>query len=151
MQYFIYQLVDPRDNLPRYVGITQSMKARYDQHVAGELSNLQKNAWVQDLRRVNLLPLMKELERIDSSEFEALQRERHWIRSLIENGMPLVNKMGVVAEPMEKISFYLTPDEARKLNDLEYEQRNRTGRRVNRNDLIRHLIDTCTSESFEGM
>jgi len=51
----------------------------------------------------------------------------------------------------EKISFYLTPDEARKLNDLEYEQRKRTGRRVNRNDLIRYLIDVCSSESFEGM
>ena len=67
------------------------------------------------------------------------------------NGKTVLQQSSEAVRKSEKISFYLTPEETRKLNDLEYEQRNRTGRRVNRNDLIRHLIDICTSESFDGM
>ncbi len=67
------------------------------------------------------------------------------------HGETVEEQSGDTVKKSEKISFYLTPDEAGKLNDLEYEQRKRTGRRVNRNDLIRYLIDTCTSESFEGI
>lgn len=80
--------------------------------------------------------VVKQLDRVDNMQF---------------HGEAVKEQSSETVKKSEKISFYLTPDEARKLNDLEYEQRNRTGRRVNRNDLIRHLIDTCTSDSFEEM
>lgn len=81
----------------------------------------------------------------------AIQQSREEVGQLDSESTKQSHGEEVKQQKSEKISFYLTPDEAQKLNDLEYEQRKRTGRRVNRNDLIRHLIDTCTSESFEGI
>jgi hypothetical protein len=40
-------------------------------------------------------------------------------------------------------SFYLTDKQLRKLDDLAYIYNGRTGKRINRNDVIRHLVDTC--------
>lgn len=44
----------------------------------------------------------------------------------------------------EKISFYLTIEQAEKLDDLAYEHKKRTGKRINRNDIVRYLIDACS-------
>ncbi|HYT42950.1 MAG TPA: hypothetical protein VEP90_11440 [Methylomirabilota bacterium] len=46
----------------------------------------------------------------------------------------------------EKITFYLTTEQVYKLDDLTHEYRKIRGRRINRNDIIRHLIDRCTIE-----
>ena len=86
-----------------------------------------------------------------SNSSTASEQGRDEVKQFDREEKTAFNSETVKQQKSEKISFYLTPDEARKLNDLEYEQRNRTGRRVNRNDLIRYLIDSCTSESFEGM
>jgi len=94
---------------------------------------------------------------IESNGATATQQKGEVVRQLDSedntpfHGLTVKEQDSDAVKKSEKISFYLTPDEARKLNDLEYEQRKRTGRRVNRNDLIRHLVDTCTSESFEGI
>jgi len=49
----------------------------------------------------------------------------------------------------EKISFYLTIEQADKLDDLAYEHKKRTGRRINRNDIVRYLIDQCSLDSLK--
>jgi hypothetical protein len=51
----------------------------------------------------------------------------------------------------EKISFYLAPGQTDKLDDLAYKHKKRTGKRINRNDIVRHLIDQCTLESLDGL
>jgi len=48
-------------------------------------------------------------------------------------------------------SFYLTPDQLRKLDDLAYTYNGRTGKRINRNDIIRHLVDTCDIGNLQGL
>jgi len=50
-----------------------------------------------------------------------------------------------------KVSFYLTPEEEQKLDDLAYEHKKRTGKRINRNDIVRHLIDHCSSEDLQNI
>ncbi len=40
-----------------------------------------------------------------------------------------------------KISFYLTSEQERKLDDLAYDFLQRTGQRINRNDIVRFLVD----------
>jgi len=49
-----------------------------------------------------------------------------------------------------KITFYLTPEQADKLDDLvhTYNMRHK-GKRVNRNDVVRYLIDQCSIESLQ--
>lgn len=55
------------------------------------------------------------------------------------------------AKKQEKISFYLTTEQAEKLDDLAYEHKKRTGRRINRNDIVRYLIEACSIENLENL
>jgi len=51
----------------------------------------------------------------------------------------------------EKISFYLTAEQTEKLDDLTHAYRKKWGKRINRNDLIRHLVDRCNLASFDDL
>lgn len=50
-----------------------------------------------------------------------------------------------------KTSFYLTQEQTDKLDDLAYEHKKRTGQRINRNDIVRHLIDQCDIDSLANI
>jgi hypothetical protein len=50
-----------------------------------------------------------------------------------------------------KVSFYLTAEQEQKLDDLAYEHKKRTGKRINRNDIVRHLIDHCIIENLHDI
>ncbi len=51
-----------------------------------------------------------------------------------------------------KVSFYLTPEQEKKLDDLADDyRRQHEGRRINRNDIVRHLINHCTLETLETL
>jgi hypothetical protein len=51
-----------------------------------------------------------------------------------------------------KVSFYLTPRQEKKLDDLADDyRRQHEGKRINRNDIVRHLINHCTLESLESL
>ena len=43
----------------------------------------------------------------------------------------------------EKITFYLRPDQIDKLDELTLAYKRRTGQRLNRNELVRRMIDRC--------
>ena len=47
-----------------------------------------------------------------------------------------------------KISFYFTAEQEKKLDTLELEYRLRTSRRINRNDIMRYLLDHCNIEDL---
>ena len=49
-------------------------------------------------------------------------------------------------EAREKATFYLAPGQLEKLDDLAHAYRKRTGRRVNRNEIIRFLIERAELE-----
>lgn len=51
-------------------------------------------------------------------------------------------------EAREKATFYLAPGQLEKLDDLAHGYRKRTGRRVNRNEIIRFLIDKAELETL---
>jgi len=44
---------------------------------------------------------------------------------------------------LKQTSFYLLPEQLLKLDDLAHNHYRRTGRRINRNDIVRHLVDRC--------
>ena len=48
-------------------------------------------------------------------------------------------------------TFYLTPEQAEKLDDLAHDYKKHTGQRINRNDIVRYLIDQATLDSLEGI
>jgi hypothetical protein len=44
---------------------------------------------------------------------------------------------------LKQTSFYLSPEQLLKLDDLAHNHYRRTGTRINRNDIVRHLVDRC--------
>lgn len=52
---------------------------------------------------------------------------------------------------LEKTTFYLTLSQAEKLDDLAHDHKKRTGQRINRNDIVRYLIDQATLDSLSGI
>lgn len=51
----------------------------------------------------------------------------------------------------EKTTFYLRPDQLDQLDELVYQYKKRTGRRINRNDVVRQLIDQADVEALLGV
>ena len=50
----------------------------------------------------------------------------------------------------EKISFYLRPDQVDKLDELALAYKKHTGIRLNRNELVRRLIDRADLDILIG-
>ncbi len=46
-----------------------------------------------------------------------------------------------IVKKERKISFYLTSEQERKLDNLAYDFLQRTGKRINSNDIVRFLVD----------
>lgn len=90
--YIVYALVDPRDSRIHYIGCTQNPKARLAAHITGARSakrGRRKVAWLNELRRRGLRPLMIEIERVN--HWRHVERELFWIEKLAEHGAPLTN------------------------------------------------------------
>jgi hypothetical protein len=48
----------------------------------------------------------------------------------------------------EKVTFYLTPGQVEKLDDLVHDYRKRTGKRINRTEIIRFLVEHARLETL---
>ena len=54
-----------------------------------------------------------------------------------------IGKKDAQNRSLKQTSFYLLPEQLLKLDDLAHNHYRRTGRRINRNDIVRHLVDRC--------
>lgn len=71
----VYALIDPRDNAVRYVGITEhSINKRLAEHLLGNDGNKAKMAWISELDRLGISPIIRPLEEVKGRE-ETLERE----------------------------------------------------------------------------
>src|SRR5260370_31240290 len=87
--YFIYALIDPRDDSIRYVGLTEYPDIRLKQHILGD-GNIPKRKWVSELNRLGLSPIMQTIETVQSLP-EAFEREGYWIQYYLNIVARLVN------------------------------------------------------------
>jgi hypothetical protein len=85
---FIYALVDPRNNAVRYVGKSNEPKARFFIHMHYECSNGHKQNWLNQLKRLGLLPVMEIIEECGE---DWADRERYWISYHRRTGAKLTN------------------------------------------------------------
>ena len=61
--YAVYVLIDPRDAVVRYVGITdQTINRRLDQHLKRTDGNNEKSEWIDELMAVGMKPKIKAIE-----------------------------------------------------------------------------------------
>jgi predicted GIY-YIG superfamily endonuclease len=88
--YVIYVLIDPRDNTVRYVGVTEDVSARFQQHINCAAANYAKNAWIHELRAANKMVIMQTLEEVEDRE-RALEREGYWITHFEMLREPVMN------------------------------------------------------------
>jgi predicted GIY-YIG superfamily endonuclease len=102
--YVIYALIDPRDNTVRYIGMTNDVYERFQQHIRCDGSSFAKNAWVMELRSANKMVIMETLEEIQSYEL-ALVRESYWIKHY-----------EMLQEPLVNVSKRTSPRKAKKTN-----------------------------------
>lgn len=76
--YFIYALIDPRDEKVRYIGSTKNPKYRYVQHFARPVNPLVEG-WIQELKNLNLQPRMMTLAEEPRGMFHAKSLEDRYI------------------------------------------------------------------------
>jgi predicted GIY-YIG superfamily endonuclease len=88
--YVIYALIDPRDNTVHYVGQTNDVYARFQQHIRCDGSSFTKNAWILELRAANKMVIMETLQEAETYQ-EALEREAYWIKHFEMLREPLSN------------------------------------------------------------
>jgi len=93
MPHYVYELIDPRTNEIRYVGITTRLEVRFTQHLNGINDiNEHKTAWIQELKEQGLQPQMRIIETVDSRE-KARERERYWVRHYLDQNIQLTNSV----------------------------------------------------------
>lgn len=88
---YIYELIDPRDNLPKYIGKTIDLNKRFKGHIfeAKRGDKGLKNIWIRKLLKLNLLPIIKKIDLVKSEQsnyYEIL-----YIKQYKENGFILKN------------------------------------------------------------
>ncbi len=74
---YIYGLVDPRDKQICYVGQTDDVDRRHQEH-CDRKENTRKGQWIQELRRNKLSPLIVVLEQVQN-DMDINYREKWWI------------------------------------------------------------------------
>lgn len=87
---FIYCLLDPVSNKPRYVGKANDPKTRLKNHLnPARYKNTHKFNWIKSLRKNNLKPKLLILERVGINDWRV--REKYWIRYFVKRNYELVN------------------------------------------------------------
>lgn len=113
-RYTIYALIDPRFSSEpvtiavRYIGITEDVYQRMRQHSRCEGNNVEKNAWIEELQKEQLMFIMHSLEKVKTLA-EALAREQHWIQHYLQQGAKLTNVAGVPEDPSKPAEKKLQP------------------------------------------
>ena len=90
MLYFVYDLIDPRTEKPRYVGITSNPNARLKRHLEDVDTNPAKFAWISELATEGFEPRLHILEIVDSLKL-AREREKYWVDHYLSSSEQLLN------------------------------------------------------------
>jgi hypothetical protein len=93
---YIYKLIDPETNDIRYIGQTDNIKRRYNDHISSSFNensdcyNTYKARWIRKLKSKDLLPLIEIVEEcIDFIQSNI--RENYYIEKLTNEGYKLTN------------------------------------------------------------
>lgn len=115
--YTIYALIDPRDNRIRYVGCTYNLTLRLSQHLQCHGLNPAKDAWIQELKKEHLVPIMRGLERVKAKTLaEATETENQWIKYYSQPSNDLLNMRIGVEYPIDNRKSVTYEFQYRKCN-----------------------------------
>ncbi len=93
---YIYVLIDPETNEIRYIGQTNDIKRRFNDHISSskndnsESYNTYKARWIRKLLSIGMLPIIEVIEECFDLE-TSNSRERYHIEKLTNEGCKLTN------------------------------------------------------------
>jgi hypothetical protein len=88
--HYVYALINPRNHYPFYVGMTNSLEQRYEQHLESR-EGKKRASIVRELEAAGLKPVIAVLERKPNRRLAKIA-EVFWIELLGSRGVPIVNK-----------------------------------------------------------
>ncbi len=88
--FTVYALVDPRNGLVRYIGITDDVYRRFREHIACDGRNRSKDAWIDGLKHAQMMLIMQTLEAVETVE-QAREQEKYWVQHYRSIGANLLN------------------------------------------------------------
>lgn len=82
--YYIYYLIDPINEVVRYVGNSKNPKSRFKQHLrdAEKRQNTKKQKWIKQLKAKQLLPNIEIVEKTEDKEKARILEEMHVIKNI---------------------------------------------------------------------
>jgi hypothetical protein len=91
LRAFIYELIDPRNGLPFYVGKTVNPRVRLKGHkfASSKFHNSILHRLIGDLKREGRYPELRIIEECATSQWQ--ERERHWISEYQSRGINILN------------------------------------------------------------
>lgn len=101
---YIYGLLDPISNKIRYVGQTDNLTQRLQQHLQ-DTSNTPKVEWIKALKSTNTPPKMIVLSEVKDGE-NAHEIEYRWIYFGRQNGWPLTNTVAMKTQEYYSLQGY---------------------------------------------
>lgn len=165
---YIYKLIDPETNDIRYIGQTDNIKRRYNDHISSSFNessdsyNTYKARWIRKLKSRDLLPLIEIVEEcIDFIQSNI--RENYYIQKLTNEGYKLTNSHSLDVtefslETKKKMSNARKGKTLEEIVGLEksielkeyYSERTRLNNPNKSNDpLVREKISNTLKEYFE--
>ena len=102
------------------------------------LQEAQNSTTVEQKNGETVKPLRR--DKVEQSSGEAVQQQNS------TTVKPLNSE--TVKNGLTKTSFYIRRDQVEKLDDLAHEFKKRTGKRIDRQDIVRALIDEITLDNL---
>lgn len=134
MNVTIYCLIDPINYIPVYVGKTSlELEKRLFQHLS-ERGNEGKRKWIDGLKLINSIPIIKPLEEVD--EIVANEREQFWVEHYYKLGHKLFNN-----RLLKKLQTF---------DELEWLKKNRTFLSINKIEKAIGMPITTLDKALKG-
>lgn len=93
---YIYKLIDPITNEVRYIGQSDNIMRRFNEHISSSCNensnsyNTHKSCWIRKIKSKGLLPIIEVVEECDNLKQSNI-RERYYIEKLTNDGYRLTN------------------------------------------------------------
>jgi hypothetical protein len=143
--YSFYQLVDPRNQLPFYIGRTLSFDRRKKDYLARHPHSLPLDKHLQELEHLGLQPIMQELEHMECTAVEAAEREAYWINKLTSEGLVLLNKLHNKKQRI-KATFYLKASDIVAIRTMQIKRFEQSGKTPEISELVSEAIQLLAKQ-----
>ena len=115
-EYFLYELIDPRDNSCKYIGISNNLQARSETHKYSK--NKELSLWITTLKKINKKPNMKIIKKGNYKKMLKEEEKRIKIKSKSGNILNTIhNQKNKIKIEKERIHIILNDKVEKKMRE----------------------------------